>query len=117
MAHFGARNADDNGIVGTDDDPGVDFRRAVRGAHDGGTERNIEAQRKAVEQMLQVLDIVARHDYCASRAQESERPNPYFRTMRENKNRRLRREVSDAAQGYLDVPVEESLEPAEHALG
>ena len=77
----------------------------------------IEAQRKAVEQMLQVLDIVARHDYCAPRAQESERPNPYFRTMRENKNRRLRREVSDAAQGYLDVPVEESLEPAEHALG
>jgi hypothetical protein len=73
----------------------------------------IEAQRKAVEQMLQVLDTVARCDYGASRAPEPDRPSLYLRTMRESKNRRLRRNASDSAQGYLDVSVEQGLEPAE----
>ena len=32
LAHLGARDADDDGVVGLDHDPGVDFRRAVGGA-------------------------------------------------------------------------------------
>ena len=35
----------------------------------------IEAQRKAVEQMLEVLDIVARHDFCSLRLQEPQAPD------------------------------------------
>jgi hypothetical protein len=77
----------------------------------------IEAQRKAVEQMLQVLDTVARFDYGAPRTQEPERPSLYLRTMRESKNRRSRRNVGDSAQGYLDVSIEEGLEPAVQAVG
>jgi hypothetical protein len=77
----------------------------------------IEAQRKALEQMLQVLDTVARSDYGAPRAQEPERPSLYLATMRESKHRRLRRNVPDSAQGYLDVSVEEGLEPAVQAVG
>jgi hypothetical protein len=77
----------------------------------------IESQRKALEQMLQVLDTVARCDYGVARAQEPEPPKLYLRAMRENRNRRLRRNVSDSAQGYLDVTVEEGLEPAVQAVG
>jgi hypothetical protein len=77
----------------------------------------IEAQRKALEQMLQVLDAVARCDYGPPRVQQPERPGLYLHTMRESKYRRLRRNVSDSAQGYLDVSVEEGLEPAAHVVG
>src|SRR4029077_9378887 len=51
----------------------------------------IEAQRKAVEQMLQVLDTVARSDYGIPRLPESDRQSSYLRAMRERKNSRLRR--------------------------
>ena len=48
LAHFRARDANDDGIVGLDHDPGVDFRRTVGGTHDGWTtEGNIEADREA----------------------------------------------------------------------
>ena len=36
LAHFRARDPDDDGVVGLDHDPGVDFRRAVGGARDRG---------------------------------------------------------------------------------
>jgi hypothetical protein len=77
----------------------------------------IESQRKALEQMLQVLDMVARCDYGASRVREPERPTPNLRATRQNRNRRLRHNVSDSAQGYLGVAVEEDLEPAVQAAG
>jgi hypothetical protein len=76
----------------------------------------IESQRKALEQMLQVLDTVGRSDYRVSREQESERPS-LLDMMRENRNRRLRRRVHDSAQGYLDVTGEEGLEPVAQAVG
>ena len=48
LAHFRARDADDDGVVGPDHDPGVDLGRAVGGAHHGwAAERNVEAERKA----------------------------------------------------------------------
>ena len=68
----------------------------------------IEAQRKALEQMLQVLDTVARCDHGASRPQESERRDPNLGLLRQTKNRRLRRDLADSSQGYFDVQVEMS---------
>jgi hypothetical protein len=70
----------------------------------------IEAQGKAVEQMLQVLDTVARSGYSAPRVEEPERPTLYLRMMTESRNRRMRRHVSDAAHGYVSAPLEEGLE-------
>jgi hypothetical protein len=76
----------------------------------------IEAQRKAMEQMLQVLDTVARSGYGVPRAEEPERPTLYLRMMTESRNRRLRRNVPDPAQGYLEAPVEERLETAAQSV-
>jgi hypothetical protein len=75
----------------------------------------IEAQRKAVEQMLQVLDTVARCDYGVPRLQDSDRQSPYLRAMRERKNSRLRHDGTGPAQGSLEDSVEEMLEPAAQA--
>ena len=47
LAHFGAGDADDDGFVGLDHDPGVDLRRAGRGAQRLAAERNVEAERQA----------------------------------------------------------------------
>src|SRR6185369_6463039 len=48
LAHFRPRDADDDGVVGPDHDPGIDFRRAVGGAHDrGAAEGKIEAECEA----------------------------------------------------------------------
>ena len=48
LAHFRSRDANNDGVVGPDHDPGVDFRRTVGGAHHGGAaEGNVEAERKA----------------------------------------------------------------------
>ena len=78
----------------------------------------IEAQRKAVEQMLQVLDTIARCDYGVAPVQDSDRQSPYLRAMRERKNSRLRRAATTgSAQGYLEGSVEEMLEPAAQAAG
>lgn len=77
----------------------------------------IEAQRKAVEQMLQVLDTVARCDYGVSPLQDSDRQSPYLRAMRERKNSRLRRNAAGSAQGYRENSLEEMLGPAAQAAG
>ena len=48
LAHLRARDADHDGVVGPDHDPGVDFRRAVGGAdHGRAAEGNVEAEREA----------------------------------------------------------------------
>ena len=44
LAHFRSRNADDDGIVGSDHDPGIDFGRAVGRADHGRAEGDIEAE-------------------------------------------------------------------------
>jgi hypothetical protein len=77
----------------------------------------IEAQRKAVEQMLQVLDTVARCDYGVPPVQDADRQSPYLRAMRERKNSRLRRNAGGSAQGYLETSLEEMLGPAAQAAG
>ena len=48
LAHFRSGDADDDGVVGLDHDPGVDFGRAIGGAHHGRAAKgNIEAEREA----------------------------------------------------------------------
>jgi len=71
----------------------------------------IEAQRKAVEQMLQVLDTVARSGYGIPYVEEPERPTLYLRMMTQSRNRRLRCSVQQSAGGYLDTSADEALEP------
>ena len=44
LTHLGAGDADDDGVVRPDHDPSIDFRRAVRGADDVWTERDIHAE-------------------------------------------------------------------------
>ena len=44
LAHLGARDPNDDGVVGTDDDPGVDLGRAVLRAHDARAERDLQTQ-------------------------------------------------------------------------
>ena len=44
LPHFGAGDADDDAVVGLDHHPGGDFRGAVHGADDGGTEREVHAE-------------------------------------------------------------------------
>ena len=47
LAHLRAGDADDDGVVGPDHDPGVDLGRAVLGADDlGAAERNVETERE-----------------------------------------------------------------------
>src|SRR5258708_34081030 len=46
LAHFGAGDTNHDGVIRADDHPGIDFRRPVLGAHDGGAERNLEADGK-----------------------------------------------------------------------
>src|SRR5690606_5280340 len=47
LAHFGARDADDHGVVGPDDDPGIDLRRGA--LRQGFAEGNVEAEAEAAE--------------------------------------------------------------------
>src|SRR5262249_32181289 len=44
LSHLRARDADDDGVIRADHHPGVDFRRAVGGAHDVGTEWELKPQ-------------------------------------------------------------------------
>jgi hypothetical protein len=67
----------------------------------------IEAQRKAVEQMLQVLDVVARHDFCSVRLQELEGPETKVVDRKETRKRRLRGELLDPAQVVFPAQVEQ----------
>ncbi len=73
----------------------------------------IEAQRKAVEQMLQVLDVVARHDFCNVRLQELEGPDIKMVDRKETRKRRLRGELPDPAQGVFPAPVDQELVASE----
>ena len=45
LPHLGARNPDDNGLVRSDHDPGVDLRGAVLRTRDLRTKRDLEAER------------------------------------------------------------------------
>ena len=58
----------------------------------------IEAQREAVEQMLQVLDTVARHNFHPEQVQEIHRIEPP--NGKEARNRRTHEEFSVAVQGH-----------------
>jgi hypothetical protein len=69
----------------------------------------IEAQRKAIDQMLQVLDVVARHDFFKVRSQELEGADVRVTGRKEVRKRRLRGEFRDPAQGVLSVASGEGL--------
>jgi hypothetical protein len=75
----------------------------------------IEAQRKAVEQMLQVLDVVARHDFCNVRVQESQGPDEKMVDRKEIRKRRVRGDYPDSAQGVFPVPIEQELVSSEQS--
>jgi hypothetical protein len=75
----------------------------------------IEAQRKAVEQMLQVLDVVARHDFCSVRLQELEGSETKMVDRKETRKRRLRGELSDPAQRVFPAQVDEEFVASEQA--
>lgn len=77
----------------------------------------IEAQRKAIDQMLQVLDVVARHDFFKARSQESRGSDTKVIDRKEIRRRRLRGEFRDPAQGVLSVASEEGLLPAGESVG
>ena len=76
----------------------------------------IEAQRKAIDQMLQVLDVVARHDFFKIRSRESQGPDAKVVDRKEIRKRRLRGEFRDLAQGVLSVASEEGLLPSEQSV-
>jgi hypothetical protein len=71
----------------------------------------IEAQRKAVEQMLEVLDIVARHDFCSLRLQELQAPDSRMADRKELRKRLVLGEFPDPAQNVIAVPTESELAP------
>jgi hypothetical protein len=69
----------------------------------------IEAQRKAVEQMLEVLDVVARHDFCNIRLQELQGPDGRIVDRKETRKRRVRGDFADPAQSVFPASTEEEL--------
>lgn len=75
----------------------------------------IEAQRKAVEQMLQVLDVVARHDFCNVRLQELEGSDGKILDRKEARRRRVRGNIPDPAQGIFSSSTEQELVPSEQS--
>ena len=71
----------------------------------------IEAQRKAVEQMLEVLDIVARHDFCSLRLQELQAPDARMVDRRELRRRLVLGDFPDPIQNVIAVPTEQAMTP------
>jgi hypothetical protein len=71
----------------------------------------IEAQRKAVEQMLEVLDIVARHDFCSLRLQELQATDSRMVDRKELRRRLVLGDFPDPAQNVITVPTEQALAP------
>lgn len=66
----------------------------------------IEAQRKAVEQMLQVLDTVARSDFRPTHVQGKNGLATRRNGQREEeRSRRLQAEPGEPTQFYFDVPT------------
>jgi len=82
----------------------------------------IEGQRKAVEQMLQVLDAVARCDFHRTQIQEANGTAPQANRAapqtteavsqangtKQERPTRLRHELDDSAQFYLDVSTDQT---------
>jgi hypothetical protein len=75
----------------------------------------IEAQRKAVEQMLQVLDVVARHDFCSVRLQELQGPEAKTVDRKEARKRRVRGDSPDPAQAVFPESEEQELVTSEQS--
>jgi predicted negative regulator of RcsB-dependent stress response len=75
----------------------------------------IEAQRKAVEQMLQVLDAVARHDFCSIRLQELQGPEAKTVDRKEARKRRVRGDSPDPAQAVFPESEEQELVTSEQS--
>jgi hypothetical protein len=77
----------------------------------------IEAQRQAVEQMLQVLDTVARHNFRPEQAQGIQRLEPRIRNGKEARKRRIQEEFNIPVQGHATAPEDQVLisleQPAE----
>jgi len=71
----------------------------------------IEAQRKAVEQMLEVLDIVARHDFCSLRLQELQAPDARMVDRRELRRRLVLGDFPDPVKNVIAVPTEQAMTP------
>jgi hypothetical protein len=71
----------------------------------------IEAQRKAVEQMLEVLDVVARHDFCSLRPQEMQAPDSRMVDRKELRRRLVLGDFPDPAQNVIVVPTEQASTP------
>lgn len=73
----------------------------------------IEAQRKAVEQMLQVLDVVARHDFCNVRFQETQGTDPKLVDRKQTRKRRVGGDFHATDQSVFPVLNEQELVPSE----
>jgi hypothetical protein len=89
--------------------------RHIKGAEDKQIVNDlvgaIEAQRKAVEQMLEVLDIVARHDFCSLRLQELQAPDARMVDRRELRRRLVLGDFPDPVQNVIAVPTEQAMTP------
>ena len=73
----------------------------------------IDAHRKAVEQMLEVLDAVARHDYLSGRIQEIEGSDPRLVDRKELRKRLVLGEVRDPSPAVFRVASEPELNRTE----
>jgi hypothetical protein len=69
----------------------------------------IDAHRKAVEQMLEVLDAVARHDFLSGRIQEIEGSDPRLVDRKELRKRLVLGEVRDPSPAVFRVALEPEL--------
>ncbi|MBV8532922.1 MAG: hypothetical protein JO207_03900 [Verrucomicrobia bacterium] len=77
----------------------------------------IDAQREAVEQMLQVLDTVARHNFHVEQVQGTRQLEPRIRNGKEARCRRIHGELNVPVQAHATVPADQVLtsleQPAE----
>jgi hypothetical protein len=73
----------------------------------------IDAQRKAVEQMLEVLDTVARHDFLSGRIENHQGTDTRFFDRKELRKRMVRGEVGNSVQTVFRVASEQELIPCE----
>jgi hypothetical protein len=69
----------------------------------------IDAQRKAIEQMLEVLDVVARHDFLNGRIQELHGSDRRLSDRKELRKRMVRGEAAEPAQAVFRVAEEQEL--------
>ncbi len=69
----------------------------------------IDAQRRAVEQMLEVLDAIARHDFLSGKVQELHGTNRKVSDRKELRKRMVRGEAADPTQTMFRVAEEPEL--------